>query len=181
MTFIDNSLLGLAPAGMPRRQYPVMIVEWGQAETELEPRSGQNLLERRNARLTAPALDPGYLGLRYSGALGQLSLGQAGLQPGQLQEGTCRHRGRLRHIAMIADQLLGSYRRAVAVLGEEDQTASVHQASRSSDGVLVSPASACGPWLNKLSSSLASKAEGSVVRKKSFRISTKRAGSSTWG
>ena len=49
------------------------------------------------------------------------------------------------------------------------------------DLVFVSAASSCGPWRSKSSCSSGLNLLGSVVRRKSLRISTKRTGSSTWG
>jgi hypothetical protein len=37
MTFVDSRLVGLVPASMPGRQHAIMIIEWGQPETEFEP------------------------------------------------------------------------------------------------------------------------------------------------
>lgn len=105
MTFFDRSLLRLAPAGVPSGEDPIVIVELGQTETEFEPRAGQNLLERRDARLTVPALDPGDLGLADARPFGQFPLRQAGFEPCHLKERTGGSRRGLDHAAMIVDQL----------------------------------------------------------------------------
>ena len=46
--------------------------------------------------------------------------------------------------------------------------------------LLMQAASLRGPWRSNDRRSSGSNSLGSVVRRKSFRISTKRAGSSTW-
>lgn len=105
VAFFDSSLLCLAPAGMPRCQHPVMIIEWGQPETKLEPGARQDLLQGWDAGLTVAALDPGDLGLGDSRSLGQFLLRKAGFEPGHLEERTGGGRWSLDHVSTTVDQL----------------------------------------------------------------------------
>jgi hypothetical protein len=82
-----------------------MIIEWGQPETELESRAGQDLLERRDAGFTVAALDPGDLGLGDARSLGQFPLRKAGFEPCYLEERAGGSRWGLDHASMIVDQL----------------------------------------------------------------------------
>jgi len=51
-----------------------MIVGRGQVEAEFHANPRQDALHRRDARLSPATFDPGNLGLRHAGPLGQFTL-----------------------------------------------------------------------------------------------------------
>jgi len=74
MSSLHGCLLVRRSGGLALREDPVMIVGRGQVEAEFHANPRQDALHRRDARLSPATFDPGNLGLRHAGPLGQFTL-----------------------------------------------------------------------------------------------------------